>query len=431
MIVTSVESHLAVRWALPNLRDDRLHAGEVSTGWQSRQVHARFLVRELQAMAGDLDVTMHPAIRSWIASVVPAHGLAETLTEGLFEEPLTRVSLYAQVPDISAFVTEGDDGTADTGTGTGTGTKVLSYAWLSRVNDLVLDLSSHALQAVLDDAIDHAEESAQPVYYRRAGPLCMADLAGAGIAVLRDESGEEFSVPLLSRPPLGSRGAPPAHDHHAGDLHGAGFHLGSTRRLFEWNQRHRLRLIRGEWADSVVGLEAAIEQLLWSISESVMVEHGWTRVDIEDSNRVPNLFALLTFLQHHLHGNAGEWRRIRQEVVEPVWKLRNAVIHRADAIDEVAARAHNSSLGDLLSFLKPKIESRRRQHPLTAYIWSPECLSAAEQAIVQRVTMHPDLVDTRDINDLAPWAFAGEVDESLKHCPSIDRIRMLEQARTD
>lgn len=419
MIITSVEAHIAVRWALPSAAVDQIHAEEVSVEWQGRQVRARFLVGELEAMIGDLDVTAHPALRPWISTVLPTDGLAMGLINGPFQEPIVRVSLDAHVPEVSGFVSEGDDA----------GSRNVSYRWLSRVSDLVLDLSSRALQSVLDDAIEYAQDSAQTVDYRYVGPLCMADLVGAGIGVARASSGEEFSVPLLSRPSVGSRGAPPAHDHATSDVSAVGSHLGNVRRLYEWDRRRRLRLARGEWAESVVCLEAAIEQFLWSISESVMVEHGWTRADIEDRSRVPNLFSLLTFLQHHMHGNAGGWRQIRRDVITPVWKLRNDVIHRADAIDEDQAQAHSSSLNSLLTFLKPKIEHRRRQHPLTAYLWSPECLSPAEQAAVEQVTNHPDLTDTRDINDLMPWAFARAVDESVSYCQPVDRVRSLERAR--
>ena len=193
--------------------------------------------------------------------------------------------------------------------GTETSQPTVSWNGLLRLTDEILHLATLALG---DVAPEHTY-----------GQLAYADLVGAGVLRLSDPDGHPVDLPILPRPQLGSwqpgSDADVKADKEQEEVRAVFGDLRSSRRLLAWSSRFALRRARGEWAEAIVALKAAVEAAMWAILEGVLIDYGWESTDLTGKDVPGNAKAAIAALQSHLGGN---WTLVRDDFAA-LWVLRN------------------------------------------------------------------------------------------------------------
>ncbi|MGK5694284.1 hypothetical protein ACSNOJ_15505 [Streptomyces sp. URMC 128] len=330
------------------------------------------------------------------------HPLVADLAGGSWEEPLCLVTVMCELPSVSDVIYDsGDEAPFQ-----------VSYSGLGRIGDLALDLASEAMRVALD-----ATNSPGAV-----GPLCRADLVGAGAFKFGTDGGKEYMLPLLPSPQIGSWGV----NSPGRKLTEKGGKLlivaedfsnvfSNIRRLRSWDVRFSHRLSRGEWTEAVVAYEASQEQLLWHVLDAILVDHNWRRSDFETQDLPNNSSTVFSAVQAHLGGSSKLWDPAKEAFVK-IWTARNDVIHRGIDVDSKVV----TDLMDVGHLIKSAIDERLKdpkiaaRHPLAAWLHVPSAVfplgSQAEQAARQLLTSK-GILDTRDVNDVTglPSSLRAEV----------------------
>ncbi|MGW4619537.1 hypothetical protein [Streptomyces sp. NPDC004592] len=330
------------------------------------------------------------------------HRLIAHLAGGSWEEPLCLVTVMCELPKVSDIIwTSGDEEPF-----------TVSYSGLSRIGDLALDLASEAMRIALD-----ATDSPGTV-----GPLCRADLVGAGAFKFGTEGEKEYVLPFLPSAQIGSLGInSPGRvlSEEGGELlivaEDFGNIFANIRRLKSWDIRFSHRLARGEWAEAVVAYEASQEQLLWHVLDAILVDHNWRRSDFATQDLPGNSSTVFSAIQAHLGGSSKLWDPAKEAFVK-IWAARNNVIHRGVEVDSKVL----TDLLDVGHLIKSAIDDRLRdpkvaaRHPLTTWLHVPKSdfpLGSTVEQAARKLLTSGGILDTRDVNDVTglPAGFQAEV----------------------
>lgn len=263
----------------------------------------------------------------------------------------------------------------------------VSWRRLSVITDLVLHIASRALK--------------EWSLGRPMGPLSRGNLVGSGLLVPCGTDGTALiSLPIFQHPDLGSWSpALPAPTESDSVLRALPANI---RRLYMWSDRYDLRRARGEWSDAVVALQAAQEQFVHSLAQTLLSDHGWRRSDIEASNgSLSNHMQTLSLIQHHL---GGDWKTVRSDQ-QVIWSARNAVIHGAEAVDEEGLKALSTKQQSFFELLQSRLSLAQiaRTHPVTCTLFAhPHSFAVLGEGVVSYIMAELDrhsIEDTLDIVD--------------------------------
>ncbi|MFD6293983.1 hypothetical protein ACFWFU_04020 [Streptomyces sp. NPDC060235] len=388
--LTTMWAYFAARWS-PGLSAGEHISASVGSVLGKEPVVARVAFQVVKPASGDHETTMIAPLAEAVTGEDEIHPLIADLASGSWEEPLCLVTVMCELPQVNDVLWLSD----------GDGLPEVSYSGLSRIGDLALDLTSEAMRAALDATSSPGA----------GGPLCRADLVGAGAFKFGTDRGKEYVLPFLPSSQVGSWGINTngrVLTEEGGDLLVVAEDFSNIysniRRLRSWDVRFFHRLSRGEWAEAVVAYEASQEQLLWHILDAILIDHNWRYSDFETQDLPGNSSSVFSAVQAHLGGSSKLWDPAR-EAFSKIWIARNDVIHRG-------AEADSKVVTDLMAvghLIKDAIDERLKdpkvaaRHPLTTWLHTPKTDfplgSRVEEAARQLLTTS-GILDTRVVNDV-------------------------------
>ncbi len=396
----------AVRWS-PGMSPGEHISASVGSALSGEPVAARVVLQVIRPANGNHETMMLSHVAEMVTGSGPMHPLIADLATGSWDEPLCLATVMCELPRVADVIWDSADGEPFT----------VSYSGLSRMGDLALDLTSEAMRVMLN-----ATDSPGLV-----GPLCRADLVGAGAFRFGVDHDQEYVLPLLPHTPIGSWGtSSPGREltEEGGGLFIAAEDfsnsLSNIRRLRSWDARFSHRLSRGEWAEAVVAYEASQEQLLWHVFEAILIDHNWRRSDFETQDLPGNSSSVLSAIQAHLGGSSRVWEPAKDAFAK-IWRTRNDVIHRSIEVDSKVV----TDLMGVGHLIKAAIDERLKdpkvaaRHPLASWLHVPNAdfpLGSKIEEAARRLLSSARILDTREVNDMTGLPASLKAETPYRNC---------------